>query len=329
MTSKQLKQKERALTELRDRIRAKHLSLDTERSYVPSVGKYIDFICSRKWPDGLPAERKIEAFLTSVAKSGAAASTQDAKLHAILFYYQQVRREELVNIDALRAKKGDRKRQAPPFRETEKVLLAVADCGAYPTRLICHLIAHCGLRLKETLSIRLKDLDPDRGKLTIIEGKGKKDRFINIPYSLLPRLAQQVKVSEAVHERAKIQGVPVKLPGLYAKKNPAASFHRRWFWLFPQINPCTDPRTEKLVWWHCHPKTVQRAMRIANDRAGTEGITPHMLRHAWATEAHADGAHVRDIQEIMGHKSIETTMRYLRPDPERVPSPFEKLRLTA
>lgn len=329
MNTKQLQQKEQELTKLRDRIRAKGYSLETERSYVPAVGKFIDFICARTWPDGSPTERKVEAFLTAEARRGVAASTQEAKLHAILFYYGQVRKMPLQNVDALRAKKGEHVRQAPPRLETEKIIMAVADSGAYPTRLICHLIYACGLRLAETLSIRLKDLDLAAGRLTIVGGKGKKDRFINLPPSLVPRLAQQMREAEVMRHRAVREGVPVKLPHLYMKKNPQSAFQRRWFYLFPQIQPCVDPRGHGRIWWHCHPKTVQRAMRAANRRAGTEGITPHHLRHAWATYAHAEGAHLRDLQEILGHKSIETTARYVRPDPERVPSPFEKLHLVA
>jgi integrase len=145
----------------------------------------------------------------------------------------------------------------------------------------------------------------------------------------VPRLAQQVKAAEAVRDRAVMEGVPVKMPHLYAKKNPKAAFQRGWFWLFPQIQPCVDPRTKGRVWWHCLDTTVQRAMRTANRRAGVDGITPHHLRHAWATYAHADGAHLRDLQEVLGHKNIETTARYVRPDPERVPSPLESMHLVA
>lgn len=329
MNAKQLSQKEEELEKLRDRIRAKGYSLETERSYVPSVAKFIDFLCSRSWPADLPTERKVEAFLTAEAKRNVSASTQEAKLHAILFYYLHIRQTPLENVDALRAKKGERVRQAPPRADTEKLIMAVADSGAYPTRLICHLIYACGLRLNETLNIRLKDLDLAAGRLTIVGGKGKKDRFINLAPSLIPRLAQQMRAAEVIHQRAVLEGVPSKLPHLYAKKNPQAAHQRRWFWLFPQIQPCDDPRSHGRVWWHCHPKTVQRAMRAANRRAGTEGITPHHLRHAWATYAHANGAHLRDLQEILGHKSIETTARYVRPDPERVPSPFESLHLVA
>lgn len=312
-----------------DRIRVKGYSLETERSYVASVAKFIDFLCGRAWESGIATERKVEAFLTEEARRGVAASTQNAKFQAILFYYLHVRQIELRNVDALRAKTGERKRQAPPREETERLMMAVADTGAYPTRLICHLIFACGLRLNETLSIRLKDLDLAAGKLVIIGGKGKKDRFINLPPSLIPRMEQQVRAAEALHKKAVLEGVLVQMPHLYAIKNPNAVFQRRWFWLFPQQRPCRDPRGPGRKWWHCLDTTVQRALQRANRAAGTEGITPHHLRHAWATYAHADGAHLRDLQEVLGHKNIETTANYVRPDPERVPSPFEKLKIVA
>lgn len=329
MTDQQEKRKKEEIEKLKDCIRMKGLSLETERSYVPAVAKFIDYLCERSWPQELATERKVEAFLTAEAKRGVAASTQQVKFQAILFYYQHVRKTVLENVDALRAKNGEHVRQAPPRAETQRLMMTVADNGPYPTRLICHLIFGCGLRLNETLSIRLKDIDLASGRLVIIGGKGKKDRFINLPPSLIPRLAQQVKVSEAVQQRSKLEGVPVKLPHLYAKKNPAAAFERGWFWLFPQILPCIDPRTKGRVWWHCLDTTVQRAMRKANRLAKTDGITPHHLRHAWATYAHEDGAHLRDLQEVLGHKNIETTARYVRPDPERVPSPFERMQIVA
>lgn len=329
MKEKQLEQKQRELTKLADKIRAKGYSLQTERSYIPAVSNYIDFICEQSWRLEATTEEKVEVFLTKVARDGAAASTQNAKFHAILFYYREVRKTPLRDVDALRAKTGDHKRQSPTREDTRKIMMAVADAGAYPTRLICHLLYACGLRVSETLAIRLKDLDLDAGRLVIIGGKGKKDRFINLPPSMIPRLAQQVKAAETIQKRSVMEGVPVKLPHLYAKKNPQAAFQRRWFWLFPQCQPCVDPRSKARVWWQCLPSTVRRAMRTANRRAGTEGITPHCLRHAWATHAHADGAHMRDLQEILGHKDIETTARYVRPDPERVPSPFESLAIVA
>jgi site-specific recombinase XerD len=329
MTPKQLAQKEEELAKLVARIRAKGYSLQTERSYVPAVSRFIDFLCSRTWRPGATAEEKVEAFLTTVAMDGAAASTQNAKFAAILFYYKEVRKTPLHDVDAMRSKVGEHKRQSPTREDTQKVLMAVKDTQGYPTRLICHLLYACGLRVAETMAIRLKDVDLAAGRLIIIGGKGKQDRFINLPDSMVPRIALQVKAAEALQKRAVMEGVPVPLPHLYAKKNPGAAFQRRWFWLFPQAQPCIDPRSKARVWWQCLPSTVRRAMRSANRRAGTEGITPHCLRHAWATHAHEDGAHLRDLQEVLGHKNVETTARYVRPDPERVPSPFERMKLTA
>lgn len=329
LTEKQLARKKAELTKLVERIRAKGDSLETERSYRRSVGRYIDFLCAHPWPAGTIADRKAEAFLTAEAMRGVSASTQNGSLHALCFYYREVRKTPLVNVDALRSKVGEKVRQAPSRADTKAVLTAVADSGPYPTRLICHLIYACGLRLGETLAIRLKDLDLDAGRLTIIGGKGKKDRFINLPPSLIPRLRAQVAAAEAKHQQAVLEGVPVKLPHLYGVKNPGAAFQRRWFWLFPMNRPCIDPRGEGRVWWRCLPKTVQAAMRTANRRARTEGITPHCLRHAWATHAAEDGAQLQDLRVILGHKNIETTARYVRPNPEAVRSPIETMDLAA
>ena len=207
--------------------------------------------------------------------------------------------------------------------------MAVRDSGGYPTRLICLLLYGCGLRVTECVSIRLKDLDLDKARLTMVQGKGKKDRFINIPPSLIPMLRLQVQAAESIHSKAKAMGIPAKLPHRYAEKNPSSQFQRRWAWLFPMLAPCDDPRGGGRVWWHCLSGVVQSAMRAANKRAGTEGITPHHLRHAWATHARDMGARVEDIQEALGHKDIKTTLRYIHPDAERVPSPIETMGLTA
>ena len=329
MNDAQLARKEQELTRLSDKIRAKGYSLETERSYCGSLGKFIDFICARSWSESATAEDKVEQFLTAQGRRDIAAATQNAMFHAICFYYREVRKVPLQNVDALRAKRGEQVRQAPSREDTRKLLMAVADSGPYPTRLICHLIYGCGLRLTETLSIRLKDLDLDAGRLTIVAGKGKVDRFITLPPSLIDRLRLQVRAAEAVQKRAVAEGVPVKLPHRYGEKNPQSAFQRRWFWLFPQNQACVDPRGAGRVWWHCLDVTVQRAMRTGNRRAGTEGITPHCLRHAWATHASDDGAQLRDLQVVLGHKDIETTARYVRPNPERVPSPLESMGMVA
>jgi site-specific recombinase XerD len=325
MSPSQLKHCKSELAKLEARIRMQGKSLQTERSYSRSVRRYIEFICSKKWEEDTSSEFKAEAFLTAEAKRDVAASTQNGAFHAICYYYREVRKTPLVDVDALRAKVGEHVRQAPSREDVRKLLMAIQDSGPHPTRLIVHLLYACGLRIGETLMIRLKDIDLESAKLTIIAGKNKKDRFINLPPSLIAPLKIQMQAAEACWKKAVSMGVPVKLPHLMDKKNPSAAFQKRWFFLFPMAQPCIDPRGAGRVWWRCLDDTVQRAMRTANKRAGLEGITPHHLRHAWATHAHREGACLRDVQDILGHRDPKTTARYIRPDPERVKSPIESL----
>lgn len=329
MKEEQQRQMEQEVSKLRDFIRMQGKAISTEDQYSGYLRRFIAFVCDRRWPPGATSERKLEAFLTAMANDGCAASTHNCAFNAVLYYYRHVRKAPLQNVDALRSKVGETVRHAPSVDETRKVLMAVGDSGGYPTRLICHLCYACGLRIGEATAIRLKDLDLDQARLTIRGAKGKKDRFINLAPSLVPRLRLQVAAAEAVHQRAKAAGVPVKLPTKMDRKTPAAKFQRRWFWLFPMHDSCRDPRGGGLVWWHCLDGPAQSAMRSACRRAGVEGITPHHLRHAWATHARNNGARVEDIQVILGHKDIRTTLRYTHPDPERVPSPIESLGLTA
>lgn len=325
MTAAQKQNKSFQLQRLRDCIRSKNYSDSTNESYCRSVGKFIDFLCAKPWKETATSKEKVESFLTQEARRNVSASTQNAAFSAILFYYEHVRGEKLSGVDALRAKSGERVRQAPTKEDTRKILVAVQDASGYPTRLICHMLYACGLRIGETLAIRLKDIDLDAAKLTIVNGKGNKDRFINIPSILIPALTLQIKTAEAFASKIRAQNIPWKLPTLLAKKYPAAPFQRRWAFLFPLDHPCADPHGSGRVGWHCLDGVVQNAMRDACKRAGVDAISPHHLRHAWATHSADAGANIRDIQEILGHRDIHTTMRYIRPQPERVISPLETL----
>ena len=83
-----------------------------------------------------------------------------------------------------------------------------------------------------------------------------------------------------------------------------------------------DPRTGKLVRWRLHEANLQRAVRKACRTTGL-AILPHELRHAYATHCLNRGANPRAIQEVLGHKSLETTMAYLHADALKVTSPLD------
>lgn len=314
----------RALEKLRDVMRVKHLSLVTERTYGHWLGRFWD--AAMAMPKEWPREQKLERFLSDLALGECAASTQNQAFHAILFFFREVIKQPLANVDALRAKRPAMIRHAPSVDDTRRLLAAVEDVAGYPTRLIVRMLYGCGLRVGEPLALRVRDVQIDHSRLIIRQAKGAKDRMVQIPCSLARELQAQLKGSRALYEHDQLSGLPCKLPGLMGKK--AASYERSWawYWLFPQRSACADPRTGRMVRWHLHPSNVQRAVKLAANRIGLDGaITPHHLRHAYATHALAQGANIRSLQEALGHAHLDTTMGYLCADAMAVRSPLDLL----
>ncbi len=311
---------ETALQSLRDVIRRKHLALATEETYVHWVSRFSRFVVER-CQSGTPAE-KMEAFLGQLALQNVSASTQNQAFCALLFFYREVLRVEVGKVDALRAKKPVHLRYAPELGEVRQLLGGVADVGGYPTRLIVRLIYGCGLRVSEPLNLRLKDVLLAESKLVLRGAKGGKDRFVSIPCALAGELTAQVELARAVGERDRLAGLPVALPGLLAEKYPHWQFSPKWAWLFPAHQPCAHPRSGVMVRWRCHEANVQRCVRAAARPLGLD-ITPHHLRHAYATHCLNAGQNPRAIQQAMGHKQLETTMGYLHAEALSVRSPLE------
>jgi len=202
------------------------------------------------------------------------------------------------------------------------MLAKVGDVGGYPTRLIVNLLYGCGLRVSEPLNLRLGDVLLAESKLVIRAAKGGQDRFVAIPCSLVGEIQAQIAVAKALAGADRVNRIPVKLPGLLATKYPHWQFSPKWAWLFPARQPCADPRTGQTVRWRCHEANVQRAVKAAAQPLGLD-ITPHHLRHSYATHCLNGGANVRAIQSAMGHKQLETTMGYLHAEALSVRSPLD------
>jgi site-specific recombinase XerD len=300
-----------------------HTALSTEKSYTYWLQQYARFLKGPQRKPLLTTEAKIESFLTHLALQGVSASTQNQAFNALLFFYRIALRQELGNINALRVKRPASLRYCPDRGETLRLLAEVKDIHGYPTRLLVHLLYACGLRVCEPLNLRIKDLDLKERQLHIYQAKGNKGRVVQFPECLTAALERQLSVAKAMHARDLTERVPVALPGLLAKKYPYAQYAERWAWLFPSKSICRDPRAKKLVRWRCHESNVQRAVRDAALRCNLQGITPHNLRHAFATHALHDGAFVRDLQVVMGHTHLDTTMNYLHPEAARVTSPLK------
>lgn len=309
---------DQAIAKFRDYMRLRHLALSTEQSYLAWLGRYMRFLASVA--EDLPtSEEKVEAFLTALAHQEVSASTQNQAFNALVMFYREVAGKPLAKVDALRANKPQRLREAPSVAETRALLAAVKDVHGYPTRLITHLLYGCGLRVTEPCNLRVKDVDLAGQRLVIRAAKGNKDRVVAIPCSLYAGLRDQLEVARVVWKRDVAAGIPLQLPEALGRKYPASRFAWKWAWVFPQHTPCRHPRTGETVRFRLHEANVQLAIRTGS---GGE-IKPHELRHAYATHSLNRGVNPRAIQQAMGHASLETTMGYLHAEALSVPSPLE------
>lgn len=299
-----------------------HLAYSTEDCYVQWLHRFARFVrdCS---PLGTPAE-KMERFLTQLARQEVSASSQNQAFNAVLFFYRNVMGVEVGKVDSLRAKRPEYVRTAPEVHEVKALLERVQDTGGYPTRLIVRMIYGMGMRVSEPLNLRVKDLLIGESRLILRGAKGGKDRVVALPCSLFAELKTQLAFARGVWERDVAARLPVKLPGLLAAKYPHWQFAWKWAFVFPSRQPCADPRSGQRVRWRCLEVNVQRCVRNAARPLGLD-ITPHHLRHAYATHSLNRGVNLKALQSAMGHSQIETTIGYCHADALSVPSPLEAL----
>lgn len=317
--------KQRTLAQCVDLLRLKHYALTTERSYLGHISSYIDWLIQHG--SALPDSRsRVQTYLTSMAHRGCSASSQNQAFNALLFLYTQVRHETLPDIHALRAKPTQHRRQALTREQTHALLAGIQDHAGHPIRLITQLLYGCGLRVSEPLNLRIKDIDPTAWRLTLRGCKGGKDRTVIVPHSLRPALANQIEHARAIWKRDRQTQLPVEVPGLLARKYPNAPHAWQWFWLFPAHTPCIHPRTGQTVRWRIHEANIQRAVKNSAQKLQLQGLaTPHILRHCCATHILEAGGNIRDVQDLLGHSHINTTMIYVHGDSERIHSPLETL----
>ena len=296
------------LDRVRETLRRKHYSYRTEQAYVGWIKRFILFHDKRHPKDmGKP---DIEAFLTHLAvHEQVAASTQNQALQAILFLYRQVLGREITEpIHALRAKKPKRLPTVLTKEEVQAVLRHLS--GAH--LLMAQLLYGSGLRLMECLRLRVKDLDFNYRTITVRDGKGKKDRITILPESLIAPLRKHLEQVKRLHEQDLARGYgAVYLPDALARKYPNAQREWVWQWVFPSPRLSVDPRSGFIRRHHMSPSALQRAIRQAAKRSNIhKRVSPHTLRHSFATHLLEDGYDIRTVQELLGHKDVRTTMIY-------------------
>jgi integron integrase len=305
--------------------RARHYSFRTEKSYLYWIRQYILFHRKRH-PSEMGAP-EVSAFLSYLAvERRVAAPTQNQALAAILFLYKGVLGLGLPWLgDVVRAKTPTHVPVVLTRQEVKNVLSHMKDTPW----LMGSLLYGAGLRLRECLALRVKDIDFGYMQVMVCAGKGGKDRKTPLPASLIESLRRHIGRVKALHEQDLEAGYGrVELPFALPKKYPRADREWRWQYIFPSMGRSVDPSDGIVRRRHASETGLQQAVKRAVRAAGVEmPVSCHTFRHSFATHLLEDGYDLRTIQELLGHKDVSTTMIYthvLNRGGKGVRSPLDK-----
>ena len=295
-------------SKFRSAMRVRHYSIRTERAYAQWIGRLLSFYKDK------PAESidtdDIQSYLNYLAEERkVAASTQNQALNAIVFFFKEVLKRDPGDFsDFVRAKQPLHVPEVLTRSEVERLLDAMSGVN----QLMAGLLYGAGLRLMECIRLRVKDIDFDAGRLTIRDGKGRKDRITMLPERFQHLLKQQLEQAQALYEsdlKKNVAGAYV-WPGLN-RKYPNAAKEWIWQYVFSSSRLSVDPRSHTTRRHHVHASSLQKAVKNAAAKAGlSKRVTCHTLRHSFATHLLENGCDIRTVQELMGHSNVATTMIY-------------------
>jgi integron integrase len=313
-----------------DRVRAaarvRHYSRRTESAYLAWIRRFI-FFHGKRHPAEMGAP-EITKFLSSLAvEANVAASTQNQALSALLFLYRDVLEQDLPWLDdVVRAKRPAR---LPVVLTRDEVRTLLLQMHGVP-RLMAMLLYGAGLRLLECAHLRVKDVDFARNQLVVRSGKGDKDRVTMLPAVVKAELTRHLEAVKQQHEMDLRHGAGwVELPSALARKYPNAGREWAWQWVFPATRIYVERATGQRRRHHLHESVLQRAVREALMKAAIpKRASCHTFRHSFATHLLEDGHDIRTVQELLGHRDVNTTMIYthvLNRGPAGVQSPADRM----
>ena len=296
------------LDRVRQHLRVKHYSIRTEQAYADWIKRFILFH-GKRHPKNM-GEDEIGAFLTHLAADRhVAASTQNQALSALLFLYQQVFARKLDFMDNIeRVKRPPKVPVVLTPREIQSVFAQLN--GDY--RVMAELLYGSGLRLMECVRLRVKDIDFGYSQIIVRDGKGLRERVTLLPERLRHHLQLHLERVKALHKQDLAHGRGrVYLPFGLRRKYPNAERSWVWQYVFPAAKLSIDPRSHETRRHHIQEKNLQNAVKIAMQRAGlTKAASCHTFRHSFATHLLENGCDIRNVQALLGHKDLSTTMIY-------------------
>ncbi|MCK5177947.1 MAG: integron integrase [Candidatus Omnitrophica bacterium] len=316
---------------MREAIRLKHYSYSTERSYLDWTRRFYNYISDVKnrniFRETLNSQ-DVTDYLTYLAiNERVSSSTQNQAFNALLFLFQNVLRLDIKDLNkTVRAKRGPKLPVVLSVEEVKELFSRVEGKNL----LMLQLLYGAGLRLMEVVRLRVKDIDFSSDLVFVRSGKGDKDRTTMLPKMIKDRLRLYLKEVEELHAKdIKASCGEVYLPGDLTRKYPHAGREWGWQYVFPAFKLSLDPRSGKVRRHHISPSLIQKVVKNAVRKAGiVKHATVHTLRHSFATHLLMNGVNIREVQELLGHKHVETTMIYthVMRDMSNIPkSPLDKL----
>ena len=271
----------------------------------------------------------MESYLNHLVNSqNVAQGTQAQALNALSFLYKEIIKSPLsLSLDFV---KSERPRKLPVVLTQTEVSALFKHCVA-KHYLPCGLLYGSGMRLMEVLRLRVHDIDFDYNCIRIWDGKGGKNRVVTLAVELTPQLRSQIQLVDSYLQLDLKNPLysGAYMPHLLRKKYPNHNRQRGWQYLFSSHKLSIDPESKQLRRHHIDEKQLQRAVKkAAFDAHINKHVTPHTLRHSFATHLLQSGADIRTVQTQLGHSDVRTTQIYthvLQQGANGVISPFSRL----
>ena len=308
LDSKMTQKPKKLLDQVRDTLRRKQYAYRTEDTYVTWIKQYI-FFHDKKHPKDM-GEKEILAFLAYLAKERhVSASTQNQALSAILFLYREVLN---IPLDLRDAYVGARRSRNIPVVLTKEEAKIILNNMNGVMGLMARILYGTGLRLSEVVRLRVKDIDFGNKRIIVRDGKGGKDRVTMLPNRLTDELKMHLEKVWEIHQRDLKKGYgKTWLPYALARKYPNAEKEWIWQYVFPSKTITPNKMDGIPRRHHISPSSLQRAVRkAAKESELSKRVSPHTFRHSFATHLLENGYDIRTVQELLGHKNVQTTMIY-------------------
>jgi integron integrase len=299
---------QKAEAKLKDEILLRHYSPKTLQAYAGWMRKFRGFMANINPEELTGAEAK--RFLADLAvRRQVSAAAQNQAFNALLFLFRHVFLQELGDLaDTPRAK---RSKYIPTVLSRQDVELLLAELHE-PYALLAMLMYGCGLRLSEAANLRIHNFNFDTGMLSVQFGKGGKSRTVPLPKKIHGALMRQFERVKELHQEDMKKGYDgVFLPASFERKAKSAARELVWQWFFPAQRLTLVAATREVRRYHVHETDIQRAIKAAARKASIpKRVSPHTLRHTFATHLLQANYDIRQIQQMLGHSDVRTTMIY-------------------